>query len=210
MSLWHEVLPKRFSLVERFNHGYPLRHCPPRGAGSRVLEIGAGLGAHVGFEAGEPQEYFALELRPDMAARIRQHHPSCHVVVGDCQSGLPFPDRSFDRVLAIHVLEHLPDLPAALTEVRRVLRPGGTFGAVVPCEGGWLYGLCRRISAQRLFERTYKQSYRWLIESEHVNMPGEIRHELTKQFEITDATWFPLRIPSRDVNVCLGMTLRLP
>lgn len=37
----------------------------------------------------------------------------------------PFPARSFDRILAAHVFEHLTDLPAALEECERVLQPGG-------------------------------------------------------------------------------------
>jgi SAM-dependent methyltransferase len=39
--------------------------------------------------------------------------------------GLPIPDSSFDRVLAAHMLFHVPDRPKALKEMRRVLRPGG-------------------------------------------------------------------------------------
>jgi ubiquinone/menaquinone biosynthesis C-methylase UbiE len=37
---------------------------------------------------------------------------------------LPFPDRSFDAVIANHMLYHVPDIPAALSEIRRVLVPG--------------------------------------------------------------------------------------
>ena len=45
---------------------------------------------------------------------------------------LPFPDGSFDRIIASEVLEHIDDDVAALVELVRVLRPGGTFAATVP------------------------------------------------------------------------------
>ncbi len=52
--------------------------------------------------------------------------------VADAQA-LPFADASFDTVIANHMLYHIPDLPRALGEIRRVLKPGGycyasTFG----------------------------------------------------------------------------------
>lgn len=51
--------------------------------------------------------------------------------VGDAIS-LPFPDASFDRVIAAEVLEHLPADRPAIAECARVLRPGGTLAVTVP------------------------------------------------------------------------------
>jgi SAM-dependent methyltransferase len=49
-------------------------------------------------------------------------------LVADVQA-LPFGDASFDGVIANHMLYHVPDVPRALSESRRVLRPGATFYA---------------------------------------------------------------------------------
>jgi len=49
---------------------------------------------------------------------------------------IPFPDGSFDQVISNHMLYHVPDLDRALSEVRRVLRPGGRFYAATNGSGG--------------------------------------------------------------------------
>jgi SAM-dependent methyltransferase len=202
MRYWHEQLPRRYALIERFNHGWVAR----RGSG-RTLEIGAGLGEHIGWEP-DTDGYVAVELREKMAAALRRAHPGVEVVVADCQRRLPFPDASFDRVLAIHVLEHLPNLPAALAEVERVLRPNGRFLVVVPCEGGLAYSLARRLSAERLFRRRYGMSYDWFVRSEHLNVPAEIRAECDRRFRTVATRWFPLLVPSVTLNLALGLELR--
>ena len=71
-----------------------------------------------------------------MAAEIRRIHPKIQVVVGDCQERLDFPDGKFDRVLAVHVLEHLPNLPAAVRELYRLVdKQRGQFEVVIPSRG---------------------------------------------------------------------------
>jgi SAM-dependent methyltransferase len=210
MKYWHEVLPKRYGRIERFNHRYPVRYGPAEFV--RTLEIGAGIGAHLEHErltAEQAANYYALELRQSMSAEIRRRFPMVQTITADCQRHLPFPDDFFDRVLAIHVLEHLPDLPSAVREIWRVChKTSGVFSVVIPCEGGFAYTLARRISAQRLFEKRYGQPYRWFIEREHVNRPAEILEELRPYFQVSHRSFFPLRIPAVFCNLVIGMTLR--
>jgi SAM-dependent methyltransferase len=190
MTLWHEHLPRHHATIERFNHKGAFRLPVPKGC--RTLEIGAGLGAHIEFEDLTCQSYTANELRPEMAERLAQRFPAVKVVVGDIQQGLPFAAGSFDRVIAVHMLEHLPDLPKALDEVARLLAPGGFFQVVIPCEGSMAYTLGRNISARRLFERTFKMPYDYVVASEHVNLAVEIEAELQKRFKPTWRSFFPL------------------
>lgn len=54
-----------------------------------------------------------------------------HAVVADA-AALPYPDASFDRIIAAEVLEHIDDDERAIAELARVLRPGGTIAVTVP------------------------------------------------------------------------------
>ena len=207
---WHEELPRKYGAIERFNHLYPVKHAPEGFVST--LEIGAGLGEHVEYEVlteAQRRNYVAVELRPAMAAKIAERFPEIQVHVGDCQQRLDFPDGRFDRVVAVHVLEHLPNLPAAVREMHRLCDKGrGRFQVVIPCEGGLAYSLARRISAQRFFEKRYKMPYKWLIEREHINLPHEIFEVLAEHFVVEHRAFFPLIVPSVALNLVIGLTLR--
>jgi SAM-dependent methyltransferase len=210
MHAWHEELPKKYGVIERFNHGYVVKHAPREF--TRTLEIGAGIGEHLAYEKLDDVQrahYVAVELRPQMAEEITRRYPGVQVCVADCQERLEFEDDHFDRVLAIHVLEHLPNLPAAVRELHRVCnKRRGCCQIVIPTEGGLAYSLARRISAQRFFEKRYKMSYRWLIEREHINVPAEILEVLAAYFTTEHRSFFPLAIPSVNLNLAIGLTLR--
>jgi SAM-dependent methyltransferase len=210
MKYWHEVLPRRYGAIERFNHGYSVRTAPADFL--RTLEIGAGLGEHLEWErltSEQERNYWALELRENMSSEIRRRFPRVQTVTGDCQQRLPFAEGHFDRVLAVHVLEHLPDLPAAVREVYRLCdKDRGVFSVVIPCEGGLAYSLARRISAQRIFQKRYGQPYKWFIEREHINRPHEILAELRPYFRVVSRRFFPLRVPAVFCNLVIGLTLQ--
>lgn len=53
-------------------------------------------------------------------------------VVADLRTGLPFADNSFDRIFAVHVLEHLADFLPLVDDCHRVLRPGGILHILSP------------------------------------------------------------------------------
>lgn len=212
MKHWHEELASRsrYNKIEKFNHGYVVDNAPA--SFLKTLEIGAGLGEHLKYENLSPQQkknYVALDIREVMVEQIKINFPDIQSQVADCQKKLPFSEDHFDRILAIHVLEHLSDLPATIKEMYRVCnKQTGHLSIVIPCEGGLAYSLARKISAQRIFERRYQQSYRWFIEREHVNRPDEILHELDPYFSIEHRQFFPFLIPSVNCNLCIGVTLR--
>jgi SAM-dependent methyltransferase len=213
MKCWHEELAgrSRYGLIEKFNHQFPVRHSP---AGFRTtLEIGAGLGEHLRYETLTPeqeQHYYANDFRENMAAEIRKSFPRVQTVVGDCQQRFDFPDGFFDRVIAVHVLEHLPNLPAAVREAHRLLNPRtGRMLVVIPCEGSPAYSLARKISAERVYRRRYGGDYSWFYRREHINLAHEVIAELNRWFAIEARSFFPLPfLPFVFNNLVIGLALR--
>ncbi len=93
---------------------------------TRLLEIGAGTGHDGVFFLQEGLHVVCVDLSSEMVRFCREKGLEAHVMdVVDLQ----FAPDAFDAVYSFNSLLHLPraDLPTALREVRRVLRPGGTF-----------------------------------------------------------------------------------
>jgi ubiquinone/menaquinone biosynthesis C-methylase UbiE len=83
---------------------------------------------------GAAVDLFALDYNPVRLARSRRVDAGARLQQASLY-GLPFGDGRFDLVLCNHVIEHIPDLPRALSELRRVLRPEGLLLVGVPNEG---------------------------------------------------------------------------
>ncbi len=210
MKLWHEVLPNRYGIVEKFNHNFPVRHSRP--GFTTTLEIGAGLGEHLNYEKLTPEQlrgYYCNEMRENMAAEIRRRYPQAHTVLGDCQQRMEFADGFFDRVIAVHVLEHLPDLPGCIREAYRLLnKERGQFLVVIPTEGSPAYSFARKISAERVYKKHIGGDYSWFYKREHINLPHEIQEELAPYFETEARSFFPLKVPFTFCNLCIGLALK--
>jgi SAM-dependent methyltransferase len=95
----------------------------------RLLEVGCSRGYLTRLVQQLAAETRGVDLNAEAIARGVTHG----LAVMDAQR-LAFDDESFDKVFSFHCIEHIPDLGAALREMDRVLRPGGSLLLVYPAE----------------------------------------------------------------------------
>ena len=100
-------------------------------AGRRVLDVGCGGGLAAACLVQRGARVVGLDLsQASLHVAARQtRRPGCLEAVFTCgrAEALPFADASFEIVWCTDVLEHLADLPAAIAQMARVLKPGGLF-----------------------------------------------------------------------------------
>src|SRR4051794_14073436 len=111
-------------------------------AAEGVLDLGVGDG-RVAAESRATRLVGADTSRVALD-RARPRLPEAELVLVRPDEPLPFDDNSFDLVTCIETIEHIRDVQLALSEVRRVLRPGGRVAITTPAGSRWrvlLHGL---------------------------------------------------------------------
>ena len=106
---------------------------------SRVLELGCGPGGLWSENIDRVPDSWDMTLSDFSPGMLREAEQNLRRTgrafrfeVFDAQS-IPYDDAHFDTVIANHMLFHVPDRPRALSEIRRVLKPGGRFYATTMC-----------------------------------------------------------------------------
>lgn len=125
-----QVLPRLINVACGLKAVEPLRQRVCEGLHGEVVEIGFGSGLNAPFYPASVARVTAIEPA-DVGWKLAEKRLAETAVPVE-RSGLdgqslPFPDDSFDSALSTWTLCTIPDVAAALSEVRRVLRPGGSL-----------------------------------------------------------------------------------
>jgi SAM-dependent methyltransferase len=104
-------------------------------ASERALDLGCGDGRFTGLIAGAGLAVVGADVARAAVERARTRHPELDFRVVPIDGPLPFEDGSFELVWASEVIEHIADTAKWLSEVRRVLAPGGRLLLTTPSHG---------------------------------------------------------------------------
>jgi len=144
----HFIHPKH--LVDAPWHDWYLEYLDPADV---VLDVGCANGAHTLRASRRARrvvgmDYDVAQLRVAAAEARALDIKNVHVFAWDLARAFPFPDRSFDAVLFLDVIEHLEPRLEVLGEIRRVLKPTGRLLVSGPnCDTTWR----RRLRAAGFF-----------------------------------------------------------
>jgi 2-polyprenyl-3-methyl-5-hydroxy-6-metoxy-1,4-benzoquinol methylase len=131
-ALWEGVPiglePSEFVLRRRFL----LAHAC---AGERVLDVGCGEGRFASELARAGVRVVGIDVAEEPLRRARERDPALDLRLVDVDGRWPLEDASFDVVWAGETIEHVADTAGRLSEVRRVLRPGGRLLLSTPAHG---------------------------------------------------------------------------
>lgn len=172
----------------------------------KVLEVGAGEGIHVPFVRHGFTEYILTDRDPGALKRIKGPvFPGVLFQTTDACK-LSFPDRSFDRVIATHVLEHLPEPHLVLQEWRRVLKPGGVLSLLLPCDPGLAWRIARSFGP-RARAGANGIDYDYWMAREHINPIYNLLSFIRYYFEVRTEKFLPFGLPFADINLLYACNL---
>ena len=158
--------------------------------GESVLDVGSGpgfLAESVADAVGTSGRVVGVDISDDLVARSQRRNNRSWLTfyTGDA-TALDEPDTAYDAVVCTQVAEYIPDVDAVLSEVRRVLKPGGRFVIVATDWDGviWHSGSPERMS--RIMRS-------WEAHCAHPRLPRHLMNHLVKAgLEFQRASAFPI------------------
>jgi ubiquinone/menaquinone biosynthesis C-methylase UbiE len=158
------------ALVQRRFEARRLLAMGGRMAGGRALEVGCGrgVGAEIILDVFGAGRVDAFDLDPDMVERakrrLERYGDRVRLWTGDAEK-ISAASASYDAVFDFGIVHHVPRWREALSEIHRVLRPGGTFYAEEVLRAFILHPLWRRVLEHPLEDRFDAGEFRRALET---------------------------------------------
>jgi SAM-dependent methyltransferase len=113
--------------------------CVPDGGKLDILDVGCGTGANSAVLAAKGHLVRGVDVSEAAIARYRAR--GFNGGLADLESGIDYPDASFDVIFCSEVIEHIVSPEILVSEMSRLLRPGGQIVLSTPNSAFWLYRL---------------------------------------------------------------------
>jgi len=166
----------------------------------KIIDLGCGSGEH--FRYIKNHDIVGIDVDEELLETARKKYPDISLYKENIDH-LSFKDEQFDSAVAIFVLEHLVNLSVALSEIKRILKPGGELIMIIPTEN-FIYKLGREITVKRYVEKKCEVDYNELIAGEHVNQCKDIIKLLKSNFNIDKMVGVPFLVPFINTNIFIA------
>ena len=160
----------------------------PLSAGLTVLELGCGRGVETALIASlfRPRRLIAFDLDrrqvQEASRRLSSNGAADAALLMADASRLPFADRRFDAAVEMAVMHHVPDWRAALREVARVLKPGGSFHFVDISKRR--YGIGMKLMGHDMQALFTAEEFRTALEDAGLSLERGIKRPVTPVFDM--------------------------
>lgn len=203
-NIYDDINDKTSFVSRVMAHGHScLEDSLPTGNYSDVIEIGAGTGIHLNYIKHRFNKYLLTDANQKMLDIAKNKHKGItgldfKMIRGDM---LPYENGTFDRLIATHCLEHIPQPHLAIKEFKRVVKIGGTVSILIPTDPGIAWRLGQSLGPRKKALEA-GIPYDYIMAREHVNSCVNLvrlcRYYFTQEKK---ERWWPFKIPSIDANL---------
>jgi SAM-dependent methyltransferase len=166
-----------------------------------VLEIGGGVGEHIDFIKHRYEKYILTDIKKPILNSIHAINPKIECLEANAED-LPFPNQTFDRVVATCLLHHVDKPERVLTEISRVLKVDGVATIFLTCDPGILVRSLRIFTTARQARKSGFLGYKLMVARDHRNHVGSLL-QMTKYVfrnHKVKTSFFPFKFPSWNLN----------